>query len=575
MKCTSDDNGFFEDLGALLDGELGGPRRAEVERHLQSCEACREEFARLRKLSSLVGDLPSEKAPGGVLASVMSSVKSSVASAKPVEAEETPAPKLLSPRRWIGGVSAVAAALLVGVVVFSALEREDSRKRVEPFGEEASRAIPEVALADEEREEAVDAPSADGHVFKRQAAEPALLDAVAPVEAAKEAKFFGATNDASPAPARPAAGLAARAVANSAPADSVALDSSRAKASIALVAPAPARNAPEPLAPMPKGAARSGRSREDASRRASGAKRDLAKKAAAGPGIPRPEERPANEIADKPRDKPHDERLVGERLAFEGRDFKKGADASRKREALLDGGAAPDAEGAALALGMDDEAGADRDALELARELRALLADGEARQEAKAPGARRDTDAGGEAGKPTIRIRTRGDNPALNHIHEILRRMGGSVESASFRGGARGGLTGYQVRVPADRVLAFVEQLQSGKTPQAKGRTARAERAEGAGASAGARVAVAKKKVEPARDDAATGLAGGAMTATPKETAVDWVTVEVIVMLGSWNRPAAARAKIDAAEADAAKAGAAGETGADTPAKDAAPSGRR
>ena len=42
-------------LGAYHDGELAGPDRAALERHLRQCPSCAAELARIRRLTDLVG----------------------------------------------------------------------------------------------------------------------------------------------------------------------------------------------------------------------------------------------------------------------------------------------------------------------------------------------------------------------------------------------------------------------------------------------------------------------------------------------------------------------------------------
>jgi len=611
MKCTSDDNGFFEDLGALLDGELGGARRAEVERHLESCEACREERARLKKLSSLVGDLAKPGAPGGVLASVMSSVASSGSDAAESTAGATDASKVMRLRRWIGGVSAVAAALLVGVVVFSALEREDSGGHIASLREMAPCATPGGAMADAEREEPLDAASTDGRMFKKEGGGTGASDAKAPAEVAENAKLFRATNDAPAALARPAAGPAARAFARSAPADSVALDSTHAKASRSdRGAQAPSGAAPKPVAPMPKGAERSGEALGRNARREVGVGQTAegARRQASTPrlGVARPKEKPANEKADKSHDRLHDrlhdEGLVGERLAFRARRDEAKDAASRKKPAPATGGAAgADAEVAALAMGENDALGADRDALKLARELRALLADGEAKQKAKALAARRDTDAGGageEEEKIFIRLRRRTPfgqaGTEAQRIEALAKWLGGDARSTGgfIKDGVRPEKpdrltwTGQQARwlvarIPARSAMDFVEAVESGRAaPVMGGKESREKKRPSvirAGDDAPTTLIGDRQGVKPSADERPPVPA--AETPAPvnrvaSKRAERLVAIEITIETEWWSPEAAARAKVEAAKADAAKAGAAGEAEADTPAKDSAPTGR-
>jgi hypothetical protein len=56
-----------EALSAFVDEQLDSRRRAEVEAHLKSCDACRSELAKLREVSSLVRSLPARPLPAGFM----------------------------------------------------------------------------------------------------------------------------------------------------------------------------------------------------------------------------------------------------------------------------------------------------------------------------------------------------------------------------------------------------------------------------------------------------------------------------------------------------------------------------
>ena len=109
MNCE----GIREDLGAYLDDELDSARRSELDGHLASCEACTVELERLRKLSRLVGDVPRAAAPAGLAARIVSAARE-------------PRPRVLRLSRWTGGLAALAAVLLVGVVSIVALRERDA-----------------------------------------------------------------------------------------------------------------------------------------------------------------------------------------------------------------------------------------------------------------------------------------------------------------------------------------------------------------------------------------------------------------------------------------------------------------
>ncbi|MHC4253178.1 MAG: zf-HC2 domain-containing protein, partial [Planctomycetota bacterium] len=230
MKCTSEAGRFSEDLGALLDAELAPERHAEIEGHLEACESCREELVRLKKLSGLVGALPRDKAPGALAASIMSAVTSSGApsggaSDVPLSdraREAAPRSKVLQLRRWVGGITAAAAVLLVGIVGVAVLRNGDSSRRSE-FAPDAS--APSVATraletADAVPEEAAGEPSARSGWYGKGAGDGAGGKAETDVaDAMVAAKRARASGGAATAPAASPAAPAVRAPAEPVPAD--------------------------------------------------------------------------------------------------------------------------------------------------------------------------------------------------------------------------------------------------------------------------------------------------------------------------------------------------------------------
>jgi predicted anti-sigma-YlaC factor YlaD len=60
-------------MGAYLDGELKQPERLEVENHLKTCQACREELEELKRISSLLQEshMPEFTSPMDFKAQVM------------------------------------------------------------------------------------------------------------------------------------------------------------------------------------------------------------------------------------------------------------------------------------------------------------------------------------------------------------------------------------------------------------------------------------------------------------------------------------------------------------------------
>ena len=53
----------FDQLAAYAEHQLNAARRTQVERHLESCEGCRESLRRIRAGISYAADLPAEPMP--------------------------------------------------------------------------------------------------------------------------------------------------------------------------------------------------------------------------------------------------------------------------------------------------------------------------------------------------------------------------------------------------------------------------------------------------------------------------------------------------------------------------------
>jgi anti-sigma factor RsiW len=105
-----------DDLTALLDGALAPARRAEVERHLQGCAACRAERDRLAGALALLGALPPPPEPSPWFAARL---------AARLAGEPAPSPGLLGLLgrlgrwRWRLAVPATALAAAAAVTVFA------------------------------------------------------------------------------------------------------------------------------------------------------------------------------------------------------------------------------------------------------------------------------------------------------------------------------------------------------------------------------------------------------------------------------------------------------------------------
>jgi anti-sigma factor RsiW len=112
----SDETRFREDIGAyLLDALDEGEARA-FERHLATCEECRQELERLRPAAEVLpGSVEQVEPPPGLKAAIMAEVEREAKAARPTEARaQRPSwlPRLSFPR-----VAFVAAALLLGLVI--------------------------------------------------------------------------------------------------------------------------------------------------------------------------------------------------------------------------------------------------------------------------------------------------------------------------------------------------------------------------------------------------------------------------------------------------------------------------
>jgi anti-sigma factor RsiW len=93
-----------DNLSAWLDGELAPGVGALVDRHLESCNACLRELAKLEALEQALAALPAPALPPGLPEKVAARLK------RP-------------PRRWWQSV-ALAASLILGIVLGGTLARD-------------------------------------------------------------------------------------------------------------------------------------------------------------------------------------------------------------------------------------------------------------------------------------------------------------------------------------------------------------------------------------------------------------------------------------------------------------------
>jgi hypothetical protein len=544
MKCTNDTDGFREDLGGLLDGELTAERRAEVEEHVGACECCREELARLKKLSGLLGKLQRPAAPRGLAASIMSSIASGktvgasapaelAEATEPVEAAEAARPatrpepagatptNIFNLRLWMTRATAVAAVLVVGIVVFVIMGERDSLR---PHSVESDMA--KIRAPETELEYMADSGAA-GHETRDRASRVNAQYHVAGPQPARTMPQAAAT------PAKPAP--ADRAAPGEAPAS----------------APAPAlarRGSGTSVATKRKAAA--GRVRA----RAQSVAEDTAMDEALDDVRPEREKKLAGGKRPEPRlvaraekkELPGDafEELVGERERFAETRRRDAPAATRARPGRAAKGDAAPAK--------------DRDTLALNDKLRALLGEGDAAKKRPAVGGAGAAPGGIGTGRssagPRMRIEISGKNPAWRRIRELAKQMGGHAQMKDIIDGIGGGMNSFRVRIPANRALEFVARVRAGDAVAAKGLTARGGRADAKPARPEARAASGAGKTRTTARPGGTADGGdGPAVGVPAQEPVRWVMVEVVVLFGSWDRPAAEREKTGEAEATEAK----------------------
>jgi anti-sigma-K factor RskA len=100
-------------LAEYVDGAIAEGERAAVERHLGSCERCRDEVALARDARTALASVPETPAPGDLGAAAIAEARR--------RAGSHPAAEAPSGRpawyRWAGAAAGIAAALLVVAVV--------------------------------------------------------------------------------------------------------------------------------------------------------------------------------------------------------------------------------------------------------------------------------------------------------------------------------------------------------------------------------------------------------------------------------------------------------------------------
>jgi anti-sigma factor RsiW len=108
MKCRQ----IEHDLGLHLDGELPPERDNALRAHLDACESCRDELARLRSLAEAVAAVPAGEPPAQVWAAIERRL-SDEALAGSAEASRSFGGLLR--HRWVATAAAVALAIGLGL----------------------------------------------------------------------------------------------------------------------------------------------------------------------------------------------------------------------------------------------------------------------------------------------------------------------------------------------------------------------------------------------------------------------------------------------------------------------------
>ncbi|MHC4452195.1 MAG: anti-sigma factor family protein [Planctomycetota bacterium] len=117
-----------EELNAMVDGELGEERAAQLAARIDAEPELRAEFDRLRRVADLVRSLPPARA----------SLADAVMDRLPVRG------RIIRPWAWVAGVAATAAAVLLGIVML----REDPPEQTWTQAREPSDALIEKKTVD-------------------------------------------------------------------------------------------------------------------------------------------------------------------------------------------------------------------------------------------------------------------------------------------------------------------------------------------------------------------------------------------------------------------------------------------
>jgi anti-sigma factor RsiW len=160
--------GYEEDLSALIDGELGAAREAEVRRHASSCARCTAQLDGLQRIGDALRAVPIPDLPWNLESRLRARIEEDRAERRRVVlGVAPPAPRRISPRLGIAAAVALAASLAL-LLVFgprrsgdesTAPDRRVARERPVPAPESPRSVKPEIPEPPAEAKIAVEQPA--------------------------------------------------------------------------------------------------------------------------------------------------------------------------------------------------------------------------------------------------------------------------------------------------------------------------------------------------------------------------------------------------------------------------------
>jgi negative regulator of sigma E activity len=116
-EIPNDCVGYEEDLSALIDGELGAAREAEVRRHASRCARCSAQLDNLQRVGDALRAVPTPDLPWNLESRLRARIEEDRAERRRVVLGVAPrAPRRISPRLGIAAAVALAASLALLVV---------------------------------------------------------------------------------------------------------------------------------------------------------------------------------------------------------------------------------------------------------------------------------------------------------------------------------------------------------------------------------------------------------------------------------------------------------------------------